>query len=175
MLFGSVFSVSEPPLLCYCGGRIAFWWHQVGNVIFCFSPVVLTASYSYNQPILPHSHPTFGSTWSFFYMRSHGLQPTRLLHPWDFPGKSTGVGCHCLLQLYLFIFGCAGSCCVDRAAWQAAIHRATESDISECHKGQAIWVTATRMLRWPRLALFHRCSTLLFTGHIVTNAEKVQV
>jgi len=29
--------------------------------------------------------------------RSHGLQPSRLLHPWDFPGKSTGVGCHCLL------------------------------------------------------------------------------
>ena len=25
----------------------------------------------------------------------HGLQTTRLLHPWDFPGKSTGVGCHC--------------------------------------------------------------------------------
>ena len=22
----------------------------------------------------------------------HGLQPTRLLHPWDFPGKSAGVG-----------------------------------------------------------------------------------
>ena len=31
--------------------------------------------------------------------RSHGLQPTRLLRPWDFPGKSTGGGCHCLLQL----------------------------------------------------------------------------
>ena len=30
--------------------------------------------------------------------RPHGLQPTRLLHPWDFPGKSTGVGCHFLLQ-----------------------------------------------------------------------------
>ena len=28
----------------------------------------------------------------------HGLQPSRLLHPWDFPGKSTGVGCHCLLR-----------------------------------------------------------------------------
>ena len=27
--------------------------------------------------------------------RPHGLQPTRLLRPWDFPGKSTGVGCHC--------------------------------------------------------------------------------
>ena len=29
----------------------------------------------------------------------HELQPSRLLHPWDFPGKSTGVGCHCLLRL----------------------------------------------------------------------------
>ena len=29
--------------------------------------------------------------------RSRGLQPTRLLHPWDFLGNSTGVGCHCLL------------------------------------------------------------------------------
>ena len=31
--------------------------------------------------------------------RPHGLKPTRLLHPWDFPGKSTGVGCHCLLHI----------------------------------------------------------------------------
>ena len=23
---------------------------------------------------------------------------TRFLHPWDFPGKNTGVGCHFLLQ-----------------------------------------------------------------------------
>ena len=28
----------------------------------------------------------------------HELQPTRLLRPWDFPGKSTGVGCHHLLR-----------------------------------------------------------------------------
>ena len=31
-------------------------------------------------------------------LRPHGLQPTRLLRPWDFPGKSTRVGCHFLLQ-----------------------------------------------------------------------------
>ena len=31
-------------------------------------------------------------------LRPHGLQPTRLLHPWDFLGNSTGVGCHCLLH-----------------------------------------------------------------------------
>ena len=28
----------------------------------------------------------------------YGLQPTRLLCPWDSPGKNTGVGCHALLQ-----------------------------------------------------------------------------
>ena len=30
--------------------------------------------------------------------RPQGLQPTRLICPWDFPGKSIGVGCHCFLQ-----------------------------------------------------------------------------
>ena len=29
----------------------------------------------------------------------HGLQPTRLLCPRDFPGKSIGGGCHCLLAM----------------------------------------------------------------------------
>ena len=31
-------------------------------------------------------------------MRPHRRQPTRLLHPWDSPGKNAGVGCHFLLQ-----------------------------------------------------------------------------
>ena len=31
-------------------------------------------------------------------LRPHRRQPTRLLHPWDSPGKNTGVGCHFLLQ-----------------------------------------------------------------------------
>ena len=33
-------------------------------------------------------------------VRPHRWQPTRLLCPWDSPGKSTGVGCHCLLQAW---------------------------------------------------------------------------
>ena len=32
-------------------------------------------------------------------LQPHGLYPTRLLCPWDFSGKNTGVGCHFLLQL----------------------------------------------------------------------------
>ena len=31
-------------------------------------------------------------------LQLHGREPTRLLCPWDFPGKNTGLGCHFLLQ-----------------------------------------------------------------------------
>ena len=39
-------------------------------------------------------------------LQSHGLQPARLLSPWDFLSKNTGVGCHFLL---LGIFPMQGS------------------------------------------------------------------
>ena len=46
-------------------------------------------------------HETEKWNWSRSFVsyssRPHGLQPTRLLHTWDFPGKSTGVSCQCLL------------------------------------------------------------------------------
>ena len=32
------------------------------------------------------------------FLWPHGLLPTRLLCPWDSPGKNTEVGCHALLQ-----------------------------------------------------------------------------
>ena len=36
--------------------------------------------------------------WRHSAMSDSGWSPTRLLHPWDFPGMCTGVGCHFLLQ-----------------------------------------------------------------------------
>ena len=39
------------------------------------------------------SHSVMSDSW-----RPPGLQPTRLLRPWDLPGKRTGVRYHCLLQ-----------------------------------------------------------------------------
>ena len=44
---------------------------------------------------------SFGSLvtqWCPTLWRPHWLKPARLLHPWDSPGKNTGVGCHFLLQ-----------------------------------------------------------------------------
>ena len=38
----------------------------------------------------------------FNSLQARGLQLTRLLCPWDFPGKNTGVGCHFLvLEIFL--------------------------------------------------------------------------
>ena len=33
-----------------------------------------------------------------YSLQPHGLYPARLLCPWDFPGKNTGMGCQFLLQ-----------------------------------------------------------------------------
>ena len=51
----------------------------------------------------PRAAPRTSSVFSSDSVRPHGLQPTRPLCPWDFPGKSTGVGCHCLLHIHLSI------------------------------------------------------------------------
>ena len=37
--------------------------------------------------------------------RPHGLQPTRLLRPWAFPGKGTGVGCLWLRMRWMQLCG----------------------------------------------------------------------
>ena len=53
-------------------------------------------------PFLSSMHESKKWNWSRSVvsnsLRFCGLHPIRLLHPWDFPGKSTGVGCHFLLH-----------------------------------------------------------------------------
>ena len=41
-------------------------------------------------------------------VRPHGLQPTRPLRPWDFPGRSTGVGAIAFFVLGLSIVSILG-------------------------------------------------------------------
>ena len=47
-----------------------------------------------------------------------GLQPTRLLCPWDSPGKNTGVGCPALLQR-IFLTQRWNPCLLHLQLWQA--------------------------------------------------------
>ena len=42
---------------------------------------------------------------SIWLLWPHGLQPTRLFSPWEFPGRNTGGGCHFLLQGILLTQG----------------------------------------------------------------------
>ena len=49
-----------------------------------------------------------------------GLQPTRLLRPWDFPGKITGVCCHCLLWCICYLhnfFTMQTECLIMKKIW----------------------------------------------------------
>ena len=85
----------------------------------------------------------------------HGLQPTRILHPWDFPGKSTGVGCHCLLR-----YGHENQT-IKKAEclWTAVLEKNLESSLN-CKmkpvnpKGNQLWIYTGRTdaeapILWP--------------------------
>ena len=54
-----------------------------------------------------------------------GLQSTRLLYPWNFPGKNTGVSCHFLLQGVFPIQGLTCISCVSCIGRQIVYHCAT--------------------------------------------------
>ena len=100
------FHHTKGPYCCCC--------YRVSHVRLCATPEMaahqapssLGFSRQEHWSGLPFPSPMHESEkwkWSHSVMsdwsQPHGRQPTRLLHPWDFPGKSTGVGCHCLLQI----------------------------------------------------------------------------
>ena len=84
-----LFSSKEKPLLAALLGSVQFSCSVMSDSL---RPHEL----KHTRPPCPSPTPGVHSN-----SRPHGLQPTRLLHPWDFPGKSTGVGCHCLLRLQI--------------------------------------------------------------------------
>ena len=50
------------------------------------------------QLLIPIIKESEVAQWCLTLGDPYGLLPTRLPAPWDFPGKSTGLGCHFLLQ-----------------------------------------------------------------------------
>ena len=87
------FQGSRQPL---CTPGINFTWHDV-------SPFYMLLDFIcqyFVQDFCLYIHEKFVvSLLSHVqHFAAHGLQPCRLLCPWDFPGKNTGVGCLFLLQ-----------------------------------------------------------------------------
>ena len=70
-------------------------------------------------------------------------QPTRLHHPWDSPGKNTGVGCHFLLQ-----------CMKVKSESEVAQSSPTLSDPMDCSlPGSSVHgIFQARVLEWGAIA-----------------------
>ena len=63
------------------------WWRTWLSIVFkLHHSIFLFIKWKWSRSVVSDS------------LRSHGLWSTKLLCPWDFPGKNTGVGCHFLLQ-----------------------------------------------------------------------------
>ena len=79
-------------------------------------------------------------------VRPQRRQPTRLLYPWDSPGKNTGVGCHFLLQ-----------CMKVKSESQVVQSCSTLSDPMDCSlPGFSIHgIFQARVLEWGAIAF--RC------------------
>ena len=76
-------------------------------------------------------------------VRPHKRQPTRLPHPWDSPGKNTGVGCHFLLQ-----------CMKVKNESEVAQSCPTLSDHMDCGlPGSSVYgIFQARVLEWGAIA-----------------------
>ena len=96
-------------------------------------------------------------------VRPHRRQPTRLPHPWDPPGKDTGVGCHFLLQ-----------CMKVKSQSEIAQSCLTLSDPMDCSlPGSSVHgIFQARVLEWVAIAFFehslldgHNSQVFVFTIH----------
>ena len=83
-------------------------------------------------------------------MRPHRWQPTRLLYPWDSPGKNTGVGCPFLLQ-----------CVKVKSKSEVAQSCLTRSDPRATLPGSSVHgIFQARVLEWGHCALLFANSWL---------------
>ena len=86
-------------------------------------------------------------------------QPTRLLRPWDSPGKNTGVGCHFLLQ-----------CMKVESESEGAQSCLTLRDPTDCSPpGSSIHgIFQATVLEWGAIAFSHRVHIYIYSLHLHT-------
>ena len=71
---------------------------QIILLFYCCSSKIFKQSIPEAIPMRTSSSSSVSCSTVSDSLLSHGLQPTRLLHPWDSRGTNTGVGGHALLQ-----------------------------------------------------------------------------
>ena len=98
-------------------------------------------------------------------VQPHGLQLTRLLRPWDSPGKNPGVGCHFLLQ-----------CMKVESESEVTQSCLTLSDPMDCSPpGSSInGICQARVLEWVAIA-FSLCASMcihIYTEYYLAKRER---
>ena len=93
------------------------------------------------------------------------LQPTRLPHPWDSPGKNTGVACHFLLQ-----------CMKVKSESEVTQSCLTRSDPIDCSPpGSSIHgIFQARVLEWGAVA-FSNIVSLNKTSFLFDSRDQLSV
>ena len=88
----------------------------------------------------------------FNSVRPHRQQPTRLRHPWDSPGKNTGVGCRFPLQ-----------CMKVKSESEVPQLCPTPRDPMDCSPpGSSVhWSFQVRVLEWDAIGFTEWCYKLL--------------
>ena len=112
----------------------------VQGVLSWFTSIIhlVYTLYTLKQVLLLFSHSVVSDS-----VRPHRRQPTSLPHPWDSPGKNTGVGCHFLLQ-----------CMKVKSESEAAQSCPTPSDPMDCSlpASSIHWIFQARVLEWGAIA-----------------------
>ena len=91
---GGLFHQWPVNICCLCGGKALVNINMV-EMRGSLKQILISVKPS---PLLPHLLSLLLLSVMSNSLWAPGLQPARLLCPWDFPGKNTGVGCYSLLQ-----------------------------------------------------------------------------
>jgi len=117
----------KPTSLVSCiGKQLLYHYHPLGSPLITMLLLLLLSRFSPVRSVRPHRR-----------------QPTRLPHPWDSPGRNTGVGCHFLLQ-----------CIKVKSESEVAQSCPTLSDPMDCNlPGSSIHeIFQARVLEWGAIA-----------------------
>ena len=116
--------------------------------------------------IVQLSHPYMTTRKTIAFTAAKSLQscptlcePTRLLHPWDSPGKNTGVGCHFLLQ-----------CMKVKSEGEVAQSYLTLRNPMDCSPpGFSVHgIFQARVLEWVTISFFLALTRQTFVGKVMS-------
>ena len=105
---------------------------------------------------------------------SHGLYPARLLYPWDFPGRNTGLGCHFLLQRRFLTQG-SNLDLLHLLLWQAGFYYCAASEAPLLNSSGGSWNHSLRLVDVPPAASSFTLTPLTRGGRVLIRSHLLEI